>query len=214
MNIARFYNFNAVVVSFFITYSCTAYADSYANKNSTECVLGAMKGVGSDVAARAIVSSCFASDGTENYDDCILDGMKGIGSDVAAMAIVGACANKFSKEFTQRKKRDADHLIVMKTKNDIRALESALDIYRLDNFVYPTTDQGLDALVNQPTSSPKPPLWEQGGYIKKLNVDPWGNAYLYLNPGEHGEIDIYSLGADGVPGGEDLNEDIGNWMTN
>ncbi len=98
-----------------------------------------------------------------------------------------------------------------KAKNDIRALESALDIYRLDNFVYPTTDQGLEALVSQPTTPPEPPNWKQGGYIKKLNKDPWGNDYLYLNPGEHGEIDIYSLGADGAPGGEGPNKDIGSW---
>ena len=104
-----------------------------------------------------------------------------------------------------------DKARVAKAKNDLRALESALDIYRLDNFVYPTTDQGLDALVNQPTSSPEPPNWKQGGYIKKLNNDPWGNEYLYLSPGEHGEIDIYSLGANAAPGGEGPNQDIGSW---
>jgi len=104
-----------------------------------------------------------------------------------------------------------DKARVAKAKNDIQALESALDIYRLDNYVYPTTDQGLDALVNQPTSAPEPPNWKQGGYIKKLNNDPWGYEYLYLNPGEHGEIDIYSLGADGAPGGEGPNADIGSW---
>jgi general secretion pathway protein G len=104
-----------------------------------------------------------------------------------------------------------DKARVAKAKNDIRPLESALDIYRLDNFVYPTTDQGLDALVNQPTSSPEPPNWKQGGYIKTLSNDPWGYEYLYLNPGEHGEIDIYSLGADGAPGGEGPNADIGSW---
>ena len=98
-----------------------------------------------------------------------------------------------------------------KAKNDIRALESALDIYRLDNYVYPTTDQGLEALVSKPTSAPEPPNWKQGGYIKKLSKDPWGNEYMYLNPGEYGEIDIYSLGADGTPGGEGPAKDIGSW---
>jgi general secretion pathway protein G len=98
-----------------------------------------------------------------------------------------------------------------KAKNDLRALESALDIYRLDNYVYPTTDQGLEALVSKPTSAPEPPNWKQGGYIKKLSKDPWGNEYMYLNPGEHGEIDIYSLGADGAPGGEGPAKDIGSW---
>jgi len=98
-----------------------------------------------------------------------------------------------------------------KAKNDLRVLESALDIYRLDNYAYPTTDQGLEALVSKPTSSPEPPNWKEGGYIKKLNSDPWGNEYLYLSPGENGEIDIYSLGADGAPGGEGPYKDIGSW---
>ena len=99
-----------------------------------------------------------------------------------------------------------DKARVAKAKNDLRALESALDIYRLDNFVYPTTDQGLESLVSKPTS-PEPPNWKQGGYIKKLNKDPWGNEYLYMND-ENGEIEIYSLGADGAPGGEGPNTDI------
>lgn len=98
-----------------------------------------------------------------------------------------------------------------KAKNDIQAIESALELYKLDNYVYPTTDQGLEALVTQPTSSPEPPNWKKGGYIKKLQTDPWGNDYLYLSPGEHGEIDIYSLGADAAPGGTDAAADIGNW---
>lgn len=104
-----------------------------------------------------------------------------------------------------------DKARVAKAKNDIQAIGSALDIYRLDNYVYPTTDQGLEALVIKPTSSPEPANWKQGGYIKKLNKDPWGNEYLYLNPGEHGETDIYSLGADGAPGGDGPNKDIGSW---
>lgn len=98
-----------------------------------------------------------------------------------------------------------------KAKNDIQALGSALDIYRLDNYIYPTTDQGLEALVTEPTTAPQPPNWKSGGYIKKLLADPWGNEYLYLSPGEHGEIDIYSLGADGAPGGEGPAADIGSW---
>ncbi len=104
-----------------------------------------------------------------------------------------------------------DKARVAKANNDIQALGGALDIYRLDNYVYPTTDQGLEALINPPSSSPEPPNWKQGGYIKKLSKDPWGNEYLYLNPGEHSEIDIYSLGADGAPGGEGPNKDIGSW---
>jgi general secretion pathway protein G len=104
-----------------------------------------------------------------------------------------------------------DKARVAKARHDIQALESALDVYRLDNFVYPTTDQGLEALVTMPTTAPEPPNWKQGGYIKKLRKDPWGNDYLYLSPGEHGDIDIYSLGADGAPGGEGVYADIGSW---
>jgi len=107
-----------------------------------------------------------------------------------------------------------DKARVSKAKTDINALESALDVYRLDNFVYPTTDQGLEALVAEPTTAPEPPNWKQGGYVKRLNKDPWGNDYLYLSPGQKGEIDIYSLGADGAPGGDGINADIGNWDTN
>jgi len=106
-----------------------------------------------------------------------------------------------------------DEARVSKARQDISALASALDIYRLDNFVYPTTDQGLESLVSQPTIPPEPPNWKQGGYIKSLKKDPWGNHYLYLNPGQYGEIDIYSLGADGAPGGDGINADIGSWDT-
>jgi len=93
---------------------------------------------------------------------------------------------------------------------DIRAIESALDMYRLDNFSYPTTQQGLEALVTQP-ADPGIRNWRPGGYLKKLPKDPWGNPYQYLNPGSHGEIDIFSLGADRQQGGEGINADIGNW---
>ncbi|WP_029836543.1 type II secretion system major pseudopilin GspG, partial [Vibrio parahaemolyticus] len=83
---------------------------------------------------------------------------------------------------------------------DIVALENALDMYKLDNSVYPTTDQGLDALVTKP-SNPEPRNYRDGGYIKRLPNDPWGNAYQYLSPGDNGTIDIFTLGADGQEGG-------------
>ncbi|PSW20440.1 type II secretion system protein GspG [Photobacterium swingsii] len=98
-----------------------------------------------------------------------------------------------------------------KVVTDISALEQALDMYKLDNSVYPTTDQGLDALVSKPSSSPEPRNYRNGGYIKRLPNDPWGNEYNYVMPGEHGAVDIFSLGADGQEGGEDVNTDIGNW---
>lgn len=100
---------------------------------------------------------------------------------------------------------------VVKAKQDIRALESALRQYRLDNFQYPTTEQGLKALVQKPTIQPEPRNWRSGGYMSRLPTDPWGYDYHYRNPGEHGQIDIYSLGRDGRPGGEGPDADIGNW---
>lgn len=96
---------------------------------------------------------------------------------------------------------------IEKAKHDITALESALNIYKLDNYQYPSTDQGLDALVSKPSGSPQPRNYKRGGYIKKLNKDPWGKEYLYLFPGTHGELDLYSLGPDGQPS----EDDIGNW---
>lgn len=93
---------------------------------------------------------------------------------------------------------------------DIVALENALDMYKLDNNVYPTTDQGLEALVTKPTN-PTPKNYRDGGYIKRLPNDPWHNPYLYLSPGDHGTLDIFTYGADGQEGGEGANADIGNW---
>lgn len=97
---------------------------------------------------------------------------------------------------------------VVKAKQDIRAIEAALDLYKLDNFNYPSTDQGLESLVSAPEDAQN---WKDGGYLKKLPKDPWGRDYLYLSPGENGAIDIYSLGADGADGGDSFNADIGNW---
>lgn len=102
-----------------------------------------------------------------------------------------------------------DQARITKAKQDIRALESALNMYKLDNFVYPNTDQGLEALVQKPSGSPDPKNWKQ--YLKRLPDDPWGNPYQYLNPGVQGDIDIFTFGADGVQGGEDVATDIGNW---
>lgn len=98
---------------------------------------------------------------------------------------------------------------VTKARADIRALESALNLYKLDNFVYPNTDQGLQALVSKPSGTPEPRNWKQ--YMDRLPKDPWGNDYQYLSPGVQGTVDIFSLGADGQPGGTELAADIGNW---
>ena len=104
-----------------------------------------------------------------------------------------------------------DEARVIAAKQDIASLLQALKLYRLDNINYPTTDQGLQALVSKPTSGSIPPNWKAGGYIDRLPKDPWKYDYQYLNPGVHGEIDLFSLGADGAPGGEGNNADIGSW---
>ncbi|WP_197674582.1 type II secretion system major pseudopilin GspG [Halopseudomonas sabulinigri] len=105
-----------------------------------------------------------------------------------------------------------DQARTTKAQSDIRALESALNLYRLDNFNYPTTEQGLDALVRMPTGQNAPRNWRTGGYLDRLQKDPWGNDYQYQTPGRDGrQFDLYSLGADGSPGGTDANMDIGNW---
>ena len=96
-------------------------------------------------------------------------------------------------------------------RQDIASLMQALRLYRLDNQRYPTTEQGLQALVTQPATAPLTPNWKAGGYVERLPKDPWGNPYQYLNPGIHGEIDMLSFGADGAPGGEGNDADIGSW---
>ena len=96
---------------------------------------------------------------------------------------------------------------ITKAKQDIRAMEAALDLYKLDNFSYPTTEQGLESLATKPNGAPEPKRYRDGGYIKSLQEDPWGNAYQYLSPGEHGDADIFSLGPDQQPS----DDDIGNW---
>ncbi|HEY9197856.1 MAG TPA: type II secretion system major pseudopilin GspG [Gammaproteobacteria bacterium] len=100
-----------------------------------------------------------------------------------------------------------DEARITKARQDIRALEAALNLYRLDNYTYPTTDQGLEALVTKP-AAPEPPRWKEGGYVDRLPMDPWQHPYQFLNPGTHGAIDIYSMGPDGQSGSDD---DIGNW---
>jgi general secretion pathway protein G len=104
-----------------------------------------------------------------------------------------------------------DQAKVTRAKSDIQALEAALTMFRLDNSRYPTTDQGLSALVTQPTD-PAIRHWRPGGYIPRLSKDPWGNDYQYTSPGTHSkDYDLYSLGADGQPGGEGVDADVGNW---
>jgi general secretion pathway protein G len=104
-----------------------------------------------------------------------------------------------------------DEARVIAAKQDIASLMQALKLYRLDNQRYPTTEQGLQALLAKPTGAPIPLNWKPGGYIERLAKDPWGNPYQYLSPGVRGEIDVFSYGADGAPGGEGNDADIGSW---
>ena len=103
-----------------------------------------------------------------------------------------------------------DDAQITKAKAEISNIENAMKFYRLDNFAYPTTEQGIEALVTKP-QDPSIRNWKPGGYLDRMPKDPWGNPYLYLNPGNNGEIDIYTLGRDGSPGGEGPDADIGNW---
>jgi general secretion pathway protein G len=100
-----------------------------------------------------------------------------------------------------------DEARITKARQDIRALEASLNLYKLDNYEYPSTDQGIEALVNKPDIPPEPPAWKQGGYPDRLPQDPWQQPYQYLNPGVRGTIDVYSLGPDRQPS----DDDIGNW---
>ena len=105
-----------------------------------------------------------------------------------------------------------DEARIVAAKQDIAVIGQALKLYRLDNQRYPTSEQGLRSLTSKPEIAPVPPNWKAGGYIERLPKDPWGNAYVYVSPGLHGEIDVMSFGADGKPGGEGNDADIGSWQ--
>jgi len=104
-----------------------------------------------------------------------------------------------------------DEARVIAARSDIAAILAALKLYRLDNQRYPTSEQGLAALTSPPTAPPLPPNWKPNGYLDRLPKDPWGQSYQYLNPGLHAEIDVFSFGADGQPGGAKNDADIESW---
>lgn len=104
-----------------------------------------------------------------------------------------------------------DRAMVEKARADVSVLEQAVETFRLENLVYPRTEQGLDALVQAPAGLARPERYRKGGYVRRLPADPWGNPYQYRQPGRNGAFDIFSLGADGAEGGEGNNADIGNW---
>lgn len=128
---------------------------------------------------------------------------------IVVVAIIAILAAYIAPKVTGR----VDDARVSKAKNDIRALDTAMEFYKLDNFTYPSAAQGLQALVAKPSGEGLK-NWRKGGYIKKLSKDPWGNDYQYQFPGSHGEFDIFSMGADAVPGGNNEGADIGNWDLN
>ncbi len=105
----------------------------------------------------------------------------------------------------------ADEARIQKVYADFKSIETALKIYRLDNYNYPTTEQGLQALIKPSSLRPLPRNFKEGGYLAEIPMDPWGRPYLYLSPGENSQVDIYTLGADGISGGDDQNADVGNW---
>jgi general secretion pathway protein G len=125
---------------------------------------------------------------------------------MVVVIIIGLLAAVVVPQFLGR----VDDARISKAKQDIQAIDTSLTMFKLDNFKFPTTDQGLEALAQKP-ADPTIRNWRTGGYLKRVNKDPWGNDYQYVFPGTHGEYDLYSLGADGQPGGEDINADIGNW---
>jgi general secretion pathway protein G len=126
---------------------------------------------------------------------------------MVVVAILGILAALIVPKLVGR----SDEARVVAAKQDIGTLMQALKLYRLDNQRYPSGVQGLNALVQKPTTDPLPPNWKDGGYLDKLPNDPWGHPYQYLNPGVHGEIDVFSYGADGQPGGTGIDADIGSW---
>ncbi|MCL2297085.1 MAG: type II secretion system major pseudopilin GspG [Proteobacteria bacterium] len=126
---------------------------------------------------------------------------------MVVIVILGVLAALIVPKFMDR----PDEARITAAQTDIRTLMNALKLYRLDNQRYPTTEQGLNALVTRPTTPPEPANWKPGGYLERLPPDPWGNPYQYLNPGLHGEIDVFSFGADGKSGGEGNDADIGSW---
>lgn len=126
---------------------------------------------------------------------------------MVVVIIIGLLASIVAPQVLNR----ADEARVQKVKSDFKSIQTALKMYRIDNYAYPTSEQGLQALVERPTMAPQPRNWDESGYLEQLPRDPWGNPYLYLSPGESHDYNIYTLGADGVSGGEDQNADLSVW---
>lgn len=128
---------------------------------------------------------------------------------MVVIIIIGVLAALIAPRVINR----AEEAKVSETKVQIRNIETALKLYKLDNGRYPSTEQGLEALVEKPTTGTLPKNWREGGYLekKRVPVDPWGGRYIYLSPGVHGDYDIISQGADNAKGGEKFDKDIESW---
>jgi general secretion pathway protein G len=128
---------------------------------------------------------------------------------MVVVVILGILSTYIAPKFLGR----TDDAKAVKAKMDIASLEISLKLYKLDNGFYPTTEQGLLALIEKPNSEPVPVNWPENGYLEKTKIpkDPWGREYIYLSPGLHNDFDILSYGADGVQGGDGKNKDINSW---
>jgi len=128
---------------------------------------------------------------------------------MVVVVILGILATYIAPRFMGR----TEDAKAVKAKIDIAALETSLKLYKLDNSYYPTTEQGILALIEKPSTEPVPINWKEKGYLAKAKIpkDPWGREYLYLSPGIHDDYDIISYGADGAPGGDGKNRDINSW---
>ncbi len=128
---------------------------------------------------------------------------------MVVVVILGILATYIAPRFMGR----TDDAKAVKAKVDIASIETAIKLYKLDNGDYPTTDQGLLALIEKPSTEPIPLNWKEKGYLAKARTpkDPWGREYLYLSPGVHDDYDIISYGSDGAPGGEGKNKDVNSW---
>ena len=124
---------------------------------------------------------------------------------LVVLAIIGILAAIATGVYVNR----VDDARITRARADIQTIEAALDIFRLDNFRYPTTAEGLAALVERPNDANI--RWPEGGYMRRLPLDPWNRPYRYASPGRRGDLDIYTLGRDGEEGGDGQDRDIGNW---
>jgi general secretion pathway protein G len=149
-----------------------------------------------------ILSSTWPSHKNENTDD---------GFSLLELMVVVVILSILALVIIPRVIDRPDQARVARVQSDLSVISSAVKLYRLDNFKYPTTSQGLSALAVRPVSEPVPKNWAQNGYLDRLPKDPWGAEYQYLSPGIHDDFDIFSFGADGISGGTGLDADIGSW---